>query len=333
MFPMVPKFNIYEDTDNVRYHPKKRTQFEIESILKFTTPDKKIENGVFSSENIEKGCTSSDFGFNELSFDFKLTEKLFVKLTKNDRKLVARDHTIRGKFWIRHVKLAEDIHSANLILKLKEDKVEAQVIQNIRMNDELLMWFSEEIVSFMNIPFLTPANIQGQKCYICHHCLKVFENPNPLKIHLAANCRRAEDAKDVLWQRLQTEILSRHQRKLLMAQNHRFMECEMRNLMNTGPVSSAKRLSAFQPVINRNVQANSTPSPPIQSMPSLSPASTSSFNESALAAAAHLESIVSNMGTSKQGHLCIYCGKLYSRKYGLVSFFNQFPKKNLLTLI
>lgn len=34
-------------------------------------------------------------------------------------------------------------------------------------------------------------------------------------------------------------------------------------------------------------------------------------------AAAQLETIVSNMGTSKQGHLCIYCGKLYSRKYGL----------------
>lgn len=37
----------------------------------------------------------------------------------------------------------------------------------------------------------------------------------------------------------------------------------------------------------------------------------------AAAAAAQLETIVSNMGTSKQGHLCIYCGKLYSRKYGL----------------
>lgn len=35
------------------------------------------------------------------------------------------------------------------------------------------------------------------------------------------------------------------------------------------------------------------------------------------AAAAQLETIVSNMGTSKQGHICIYCGKLYSRKYGL----------------
>lgn len=37
----------------------------------------------------------------------------------------------------------------------------------------------------------------------------------------------------------------------------------------------------------------------------------------AATAAAQLETIVSNMGTSKQGHLCIYCGKLYSRKYGL----------------
>lgn len=39
--------------------------------------------------------------------------------------------------------------------------------------------------------------------------------------------------------------------------------------------------------------------------------------EANASAAAHLETIVSNMGTSKQGHLCIYCGKLYSRKYGL----------------
>jgi len=34
-------------------------------------------------------------------------------------------------------------------------------------------------------------------------------------------------------------------------------------------------------------------------------------------AAAQIEAIVSNMGASKQGHLCIYCGKVYSRKYGL----------------
>lgn len=42
-----------------------------------------------------------------------------------------------------------------------------------------------------------------------------------------------------------------------------------------------------------------------------------SSNKAIAAAAAQLETIVSNMGSSKQGHVCIYCGKLYSRKYGL----------------
>lgn len=52
----------------------------------------------------------------------------------------------------------------------------------------------------------------------------------------------------------------------------------------------------------------------ISNFPSATP-----MNDSSLMAAAHLETIVSNMGTSKshQGHLCLYCGKLYSRKYGL----------------
>ncbi|KAM7358207.1 PR/SET domain 13 [Cochliomyia hominivorax] len=44
----------------------------------------------------------------------------------------------------------------------------------------------------------------------------------------------------------------------------------------------------------------------------LQPPSTNPLN-----AAAQIEAIVSNMGASKQGHLCIYCGKVYSRKYGL----------------
>jgi hypothetical protein len=32
---------------------------------------------------------------------------------------------------------------------------------------------------------------------------------------------------------------------------------------------------------------------------------------------ADLEAVVSNLGKGKGGHLCIYCGKIYSRKYGL----------------
>lgn len=43
-----------------------------------------------------------------------------------------------------------------------------------------------------------------------------------------------------------------------------------------------------------------------------SAATTSEFRH-----AAEMETLVSNLGRSKQGHLCIYCGKIYSRKYGL----------------
>lgn len=32
---------------------------------------------------------------------------------------------------------------------------------------------------------------------------------------------------------------------------------------------------------------------------------------------AHIETLVSSLGKSKQGHICLYCGKCYSRKYGL----------------
>lgn len=89
--------------------------------------------------------------------------------------------------------------------------------------------------------------------------------------------------------------------------------------------SSSSRLSAFQPV-----KCGNSPSPPT----SIVPVPQSSVNDSALAAAAHLETIVSNMGTSKQGHLCIYCGKLYSRKYGkAILLFHEIVEKKKVNLI
>lgn len=33
--------------------------------------------------------------------------------------------------------------------------------------------------------------------------------------------------------------------------------------------------------------------------------------------ASRMETLVSNLGKSDNGHRCIYCGKIYSRKYGL----------------
>lgn len=154
----------------------------------------------------------------------------------------------------------------------------------------------------------------GQKAYVCLHCYRSYEVPNQLKIHLARGCDQFDEG--VLWKRLQAELLSRQQRRMMMhSRSFEMLNPYHPALMQSLPTSS-RRFSAFQPVMNK---CESSPSPPaaLMPMPNLSPSSQSSLNDSALAAAAHLETIVSNMGTSKQGHLCIYCGKLYSRKYGL----------------
>lgn len=130
---------------------------------------------------------------------------------------------------------------------------------------------------------------------------------------MARNCDQFDE--NILWKRLQSELLSRHQRKfLLQSRSFEMMSPYHTAIMQSLPASSSRRFSAFHPVMNTCETSSSPPGMPV---PHLSPATQSSLNDSALAAAAHLETIVSNMGTSKQGHLCIYCGKLYSRKYGL----------------
>ncbi|XP_011502388.1 PREDICTED: zinc finger protein 672 [Ceratosolen solmsi marchali] len=82
----------------------------------------------------------------------------------------------------------------------------------------------------------------------------------------------------------------------------------------------SQRHSAFKPYIN---QSNSyvTNIPSTHDKPTLIPFHVHKSPDTASmrpdAQAAHMEIIVSNLGKSKQGHLCIYCGKIYSRKYGL----------------
>lgn len=138
-------------------------------------------------------------------------------------------------------------------------------------------------------------------------CEKTYETPNPLKIHLATNCNR--HSQNELWTRL-NQSASKQQfpyhppyvpPEYALLQ-HRFLNGA------TLPAEPAfrNRPSAFHPV---NTPRH--PLPPTERM-LVQPQDKAVAN-----AAAHLETIVSNMGTSKQGHLCIYCGKLYSRKYGL----------------
>ncbi|XP_023035721.2 sal-like protein 4 [Drosophila willistoni] len=229
---------------------------------------------------------------------------------------------------LRQIKLSEDIYSFNAIFELSGGQVRIRLVRDVARDDEIVAWFGEELVLLMGIPFLTPLNIQGNNRYTCHLCHLTFETPHPLKIHLALGCGR--NAMDILWMRLHYAL------KAAAAQT---TTQSVRGQLSPKPTASSasssaspthsptppqmpiQRFSAFRPI--SGLQTLTPPPPPaataatLSYLPSISMAATSGAHHSHLNAAAQIEAIVSNMGASKQGHLCIYCGKVYSRKYGL----------------
>lgn len=64
--------------------------------------------------------------------------------------------------WIRALRLAGDCHSCNVLLhRGQHDSVYLQVIRPIGRGEELQLWFAEATLTALDIPFLTPLNIQG----------------------------------------------------------------------------------------------------------------------------------------------------------------------------
>jgi hypothetical protein len=165
MFPIASQFHfesangkfIVRNGENDGNKSARRTQFEIENILKSSAND---ANCTVSCGFIEKNSSSHHFAFDQVLIDLSISRKLSV-FAQSDGLIVPYDPTHRSKFWLKNVKIADDIPGANVLLHFQDDKVFLKAIKAINMNDELLMWFSEEVLTFMGIPFLVPANIQG----------------------------------------------------------------------------------------------------------------------------------------------------------------------------
>ncbi|KPJ15924.1 PR domain zinc finger protein 13 [Papilio machaon] len=142
---------------------------------------------------------------------------------------------------------------------------------------ELQIWFDDTTLALLDMPFLSLKNIQGKKNYVCHDCGVEFEQPNPLKIHLFLKC--GEYSIGAFWQTC-LEVLER---------------------------ATSQRSSAFRPYNISSVQHSVSPMPhwPLLPLPADD------------AASAAVEALAAAWGKSRGGHTCLYCGKLYSRKYGL----------------
>lgn len=145
-------------SDNEGNKNSKRTQFEIENILKSNF----CESSVTAGSEIEKNSQSHQYTFDQLSIEDNFPKK-FSASVQSDGFIAPQDSVLNHRFWIKNIRVADDIPGANVLLDMTDDKIALRTVKTISTSDELLLWFSEEILGLMGIPFLTPANIQGNR--------------------------------------------------------------------------------------------------------------------------------------------------------------------------
>lgn len=155
----------------------------------------------------------------------------------------------------------------------------------IEKGQRLYFWFSEAMLARLEMPFLVPKNIQAGDRYVCHRCSTVFTTPNPLKLHMFFHCSSRTVTPAALWSRV-----------LHTLTNLRMSEQTVNETAIFPPSKSLCKPTAHL---------------------FLSPFLAASQHRSPSTSPAQVETIVSHLGRSKHGHICIYCGKIYSRKYGL----------------
>ncbi|CAG9768685.1 unnamed protein product [Ceutorhynchus assimilis] len=223
-------------------------------------------------------------------------------------------------------------------------KIILQAIRPIEAGEELQMWFSEDVLATLQIAFLGLSNIRGENKYICSKCDASYESPNPLKLHMTLKCGKFDIS--ALWQRLAWLMegapasddnfefklnLVEHQ---VYKHDTNVLDLSYKKHESGATIGIERNNSAFKPFkreemeINGNSphHLNTQPLPQhLTSIPILWPAADvlqlhKGFMHGRTKNAqndAQIESLVSSLGKARQGHICLYCGKCYSRKYGL----------------
>lgn len=91
-----------------------------------------------------------------------LINHLQVEVADSEGRLYCVDGLVSTPCWLKIVTFAKDCQSCNVLLMTTDKGVILKTIRSITPGEPLLMWFTENILAMMNMPFLTPCNIQGK---------------------------------------------------------------------------------------------------------------------------------------------------------------------------
>ena len=70
--------------------------------------------------------------------------------------------TIHASCWVKIVTIAKDCQSPNVLLMMTAGGIVLKTVRSITRGEPLLMWFAENILATLNMPYLTNVNITGK---------------------------------------------------------------------------------------------------------------------------------------------------------------------------
>lgn len=91
-----------------------------------------------------------------------LNQKLQIEIAEAGGRLYCVDGFTSTPCWLKTIDIAHDISTCNVKLTGAKEGVFLKTVRHIKTGESLQMWFTEEILLMLNIPFLLPINIRSK---------------------------------------------------------------------------------------------------------------------------------------------------------------------------
>lgn len=119
-----------------------------------------LNSGSYAIEAIPKESKSRSFDCIDTNRGHLARIKSFISIDSSG--YIVNDQHFSESVWLQSLTLARDTYSHNAQLEITGDhRLRVKIVKNLVVDEEIQLWFSDEILAIIAIPFLAPANILG----------------------------------------------------------------------------------------------------------------------------------------------------------------------------
>ncbi|XP_052809498.1 PR domain zinc finger protein 13-like [Mya arenaria] len=274
---------------------------------------------------------NSHFRFARTDEFASLDRKRYIEIVYVNGQMHSND--VSDSQWPLLLRPARDMFETNVQLCLSRDhNLHVRACRDIQQGEEIVCWYEAGLALKLEVPYLTAANIIGCEEYCCTVCEKSFRFPNFLKLHLMDGCKKSSSGSIVPGP--PQGITYSGNGFETPGQPSKPLENELCTQVNLGSSSChdvRRNLSkewAAPKFTTKDRCFHIDHSKPAANLHSADTICEGDFEvykrhkseinseDMNIEPLEILKRTFLNIST-KDGHLCVYCGKVYSRKYGL----------------